>query len=574
MFYLIAVFILIQAVLELVVPFISKLIVDEIVAQTQGNGGPITIIAWLVAAMFGLSVLSIIFEAVVGRLGDHNAAQMRAFLTTRFYQHVLSLPQSYFDSEISGKIVNQLNRGITTTHQFINTATNFILPTIVQTIFTIAFMMYYNVWIGVLSLSIFPIFIYLSYISTKQWGKYEEEKNKLEDYTRGRITEVLTNMKIVKSTTNESTELHTVNTKMSEINTIYAKQSNTFYIWDFLRNGSLIIILTAVNIIVFYNTYRGLFTIGEMVLILQLINQLRRPLFAMSYILSEIQRAESGSKEFFEILEYQATEPLLPTSQEVPRIKNPTITFDTVSFKYKDSENILHDISFTLPPQQTVALVGHSGAGKSTIVNMILRFYEPTSGTILLNNKPYQEYDHRTIRRNIALVMQDNELFSTTIRENVAYGRHGSHDTDIIRALKLANAYDFVKKLPNGLDAQIGERGVRLSGGQKQRIQIARAILADAPILILDEATSNLDSASEHAVQEGLINLMKNRLVIVIAHRLSTIQHADRILVIDEGVIVDEGTPAHLAKKPGIYSNLLKYQVEGNKQLLTQFDLH
>ncbi len=435
-------------------------------------------------------------------------------------------------------------------------------------------MMYYNVWIGLLSLSIFPIFIYLSYISTKQWGKYEEEKNKLEDYTRGRITEVLTNMKIVKSTTNEHTELHTVNTKMGEINTIYAKQSNTFYIWDFLRNGSLIIILSAVNVIVFYNTYRGLFTIGEMVLILQLINQLRRPLFAMSYILSEIQRAESGSKEFFEILEYQATEPLLPTPQDVPQIKNPTITFDAVSFKYKDSENILRNISFTLPHQQTVALVGHSGAGKSTIVNMILRFYEPTSGAILLNNKPYQEYDHRTIRRNIALVMQDNELFSTTIRENVAYGRHGSRDADIIHALKLANAYDFVKKLPKGLEAQIGERGVRLSGGQKQRIQIARAILADAPILILDEATSNLDSASEHAVQEGLINLMKNRLVIVIAHRLSTIQHADRILVIDEGTIVDEGTPTDLAKKPGIYSNLLKSQVEGNKQLLTQFDLH
>ncbi|MCR4326387.1 MAG: ABC transporter ATP-binding protein/permease [Candidatus Roizmanbacteria bacterium] len=573
LFLLIAVFILIQAILELVVPFISKLIVDEIVAQTQGKGGPITTIAWLIAGMFGLSMLSIIFESIVGRLGDHNAAQMRAFLTARFYNHVLSLPQSYFDSEISGKIVNQLNRGITTTHQFINTATNFILPTIVQTIFTIAFMMYYNVWIGLLSLSIFPIFVYLSYISTKQWGKYEEEKNKLEDYTRGRITEVLTNMKIVKSTTNEHTELQTVNTKMGEINTIYAKQSNTFYIWDFLRNGSLIIILSIVNVIVFYNAYRGLFTIGEMVLILQLINQLRRPLFAMSYILSEIQRAESGSKEFFEILEYQATEPLLPAAQDVVRIKHPTITFSNVLFKYQDSEGILRNISFTLPPQQTVALVGHSGAGKSTIVNMILRFYEPTSGTILLNNKPYQEYDHRTIRRNIALVMQDNELFSTTIRENVAYGRHGSDDKDIIRALKLANAYDFVKKLPKGLDAQIGERGVRLSGGQKQRIQIARAILADAPILILDEATSNLDSASEHAVQEGLINLMKNRLVIVIAHRLSTIQHADRILVIDEGTIVDEGTPADLAKKPGIYSNLLKYQVEGNKQLLTQFDL-
>jgi ATP-binding cassette subfamily B protein len=173
----------------------------------------------------------------------------------------------------------------------------------------------------------------------------------------------------------------------------------------------------------------------------------------------------------------------------------------------------------------------------------------------------------------MALVFQDNELFSSTIRENVAYGKEGASDREIITALKKANAYEFVQKFKEGLDAKIGERGVKLSGGQKQRIQIARAILHDKPILILDEATSSLDSKSEKLVQDALEKLFKNRLVIIIAHRFSTIQNVDRIVVIDHGTITDSGTPRELAKKDGIYSELLRYQVEGNKKLLSEYDL-
>ncbi len=171
------------------------------------------------------------------------------------------------------------------------------------------------------------------------------------------------------------------------------------------------------------------------------------------------------------------------------------------------------------------------------------------------------------------MVFQDNELFSSTVRDNVAYGLQRAKEKDIVSALKKANAYDFVMKLPGGLDAKIGERGVKLSGGQKQRLQIARAIMHDAPILILDEATSSLDSKSEKLVQDALENLMRDRLVIIIAHRFSTIQNVDRILVIDEGSIVDSGTPQELAQRKGVYSELLRYQVEGNKKLLSKYEL-
>lgn len=185
----------------------------------------------------------------------------------------------------------------------------------------------------------------------------------------------------------------------------------------------------------------------------------------------------------------------------------------------------------------------------------------------------YKELNHIDVRHNIALVFQENELFSTSIRENVTYGSHHT-DEEVQKALEMAQAWDFVKKLPKGMHSEVGERGVRLSGGQKQRIQIARAILKDAPILILDEATSSLDAQSELAVQSAMENLMRDRLTLIIAHRFSTLRDADRIIVLDEGKIVDQGTPGELANRPGIYSDLLRFQVEGNKKLLASYEIY
>jgi len=275
-----------------------------------------------------------------------------------------------------------------------------------------------------------------------------------------------------------------------------------------------------------------------------------------------------------EILAIPSSEEFQETEKYIKKLQNPVIKFANVVFKYEKSEVVLDNVSFTIAKKEKVALVGHSGAGKSTIINLILKFYNPTSGSIFLNNKKYKDLSHTFIRENIALVFQENELFSSTIRENVAYGKQSASEEDIINALKLANAYDFVTKLPKGLDSEVGERGVRLSGGQKQRVQIARAILKNAPILILDEATSSLDAKSEKEVQDALENLMKEKLVIIIAHRFSTIQNVQKIITINDGKIVDYGSPQALANKKGIYSDLLKFQIEGNKKLLESFDIY
>lgn len=565
--------ILITAALQLATPILSKFIVDDIVKRTQGGEGSLERLIFLVILLFVMNVIGVFFTSVSNRLGDHFAGRLRQFLTEKFYSKVLTLPQSYFDSQVSGKIVNQLNRGIFTIYQFLNSSSNFIVPMMLQSIFTIVVLAFYSLPIAFFTLILFPIYLTLSYISTVKWGKEEAKKNKVEDSTRGRMGEVINNIRLVKGFVSEKMEYGIVSDNLSKINRIYAKQSTTFHKYDFARNLSLVIILFAINLLVFYNTFIGKLTVGEMVLILQLFNQARIPLFAMSFILGQIQQAETGSKEYFEILDLPSTEDFtLPGKDE--RVKDPTIEFKDVSFKYEESEQVLEGINFTIGAKEKVALVGHSGAGKSTIVNLILQLYTPTEGEIFLKNIPYPELSHQFIRSNIALVFQENELFSSTVKENVIYGKQDATDEEIEKALKMANAYDFVKKLPKGIDSEIGERGVRLSGGQKQRIQIARAILKNAPMLILDEATSSLDAKSEKEVQEALENLMKNKLVIIIAHRFSTIQNVNKIIVIDGGKIVNYGTPQELASEKGIYSDLLRYQIEGNQKLLEKFDLH
>lgn len=568
-----AILILLVSLIGLASPLVSKFIVDHITEKLAGRGGDINRLWWLIGGLFAVNVLGVLITSVNERLGDFLGARIRQFLTEKFYHKVLTLPQSYFDSKISGKIINQLNRGILTINNFINMATNFILPNFLQVILTVVMMLFYNVWIAAFTALLFPIYYFISSYSSKIWGESEAKKNVIEDINRGRISEVIANIKLVKGFTTEKEEFNLVNKNLSKINKITAKQSTTFHIYDTYRNLSLQIIIAIVNIIAFYQAYIGQLSIGEMVLLIQLINMARAPLFAMSFILERIQEAEQGSKEFFEVIDLESKE-FFDEEEDCEIIKNPEIEFKKVSFKYEESEDVLKNVSFKLATNETVALVGHSGAGKSTIVNLMMKFYEPTEGEVYMNGKKYSELSHQFIRHQAALVFQENELFSSTIKENVSYGIKNAKDEDVIKALKLGNAWSYVSKMKDGINTEIGERGVRLSGGQKQRIQISRAIMKNAPILILDEATSSLDAKSEMEVQEGLEKLMKNRLTLVIAHRFSTIQNVDKIIVIDKGTIVDFGSPKELAGRPGVYSDLLKYQVQGNKKLLAQYEIY
>jgi ABC-type multidrug transport system fused ATPase/permease subunit len=280
-------------------------------------------------------------------------------------------------------------------------------------------------------------------------------------------------------------------------------------------------------------------------------------------MMGTIQKSIGATERLMDILENEVED--IATSADLKLLEVAgDITFEAVSFEYETRQdvNVLKDVSFSIQSGQTLAIVGPSGAGKSTITSLLFRFYEPTSGAILLDGKALSNYELTALRRQMAIVPQDVQLFAGTIRENIAYGRPDASFEEIKKAAEQANAMEFIQQFPDGFDSLVGDRGIQLSGGQKQRIAIARAILKNPTILVLDEATSSLDSESEKLVQEALVNLMKNRTSIVIAHRLSTIRNADKIVVLNKGSIVESGTHQELLELNGLYARLSNTQQE------------
>jgi ATP-binding cassette, subfamily B, bacterial len=566
------VLITLQAALTQATPIVFKYVVDELTAQISHGLGNYSQLMFLFALILVINIGGVILKTVNQRLGDHISSRLTRYLAELYYRKVFTLPQVYFDGEISGKILNQLNRGIVSIGGFVGTATNFIFPALLQAGFGIIVLSYYDRTIGLLALAVFPMYIAISSYSTKRWGKIQVVKNTHEDAARGRIQEVVSNIKLVKTYNTQQREWQYVSGEYGVINKLYDRQSTQYHILNFLREFGLEIAFVIILSLIFNKTFAGTLSLGEMVLIIQLLSQLRWPLYGMSYMLEQTQRAEADSKEFFAVLELPEVE-AYQTHKLPAQAKHPELKLTGVGFSYTPGNPVLTDINLVFDKKETVALVGHSGAGKTTLINLLLKLYEPSAGGISLSDKKYSDASHAWVRSHVALVFQDTELFSSTIRENVAYGLENATDAQVIKALKQANAYEFVAKFPEGIHAKIGERGVRLSGGQKQRVQIARAILHDKPILILDEATSSLDSKSELLVQDALESLFKNRLVIIIAHRFSTIQNVDKIVVLDGGTIADSGSPQELAQRTGVYSELLRYQVEGNKKLLQKYDI-
>ena len=579
------------AVTALATPFIIARATDEVVAQASGGGGGLMVLVALAGALLVAELLNTVLTNVGGFLGDTMTMRLRALLSSRYYAKLLSLPQRYFDNQLTGTVINKLNRSITEVTQFLQMFSNNFFPTLITVVAVLVISLFYSWPLALLLLIIYPLFTWLTALTSKRWQKLEGEKNVELDAAGGRFAEVIGQIKVVKSFVRERTELEAFDGHYGKAVATTHTQSSWWHRMDVARRGSLNVIFFGIYLIIFAQTAAGIFTLGDMVLLIQLVAMARTPVTMMSFLVDSSQHAIAGSKSYFEVMDetpeplaaltptarvpsaatqWERSDPSLPSgpgSGAWPVVPDaPTIEFAGVSFGYDADAEVLHDISFAVARGERIALVSESGGGKTTLVNLLLGLYRPDAGAISIAGTDTAGQPPSTVRAQIGVVFQDASLFSGTVRENLAYGRPNATDDELEQAARRANAHEFITKLSDGYDTLIGERGVRLSGGQKQRIAVARAMLKDAPLLVLDEATSALDSRSERLVQAGLEELMTDRTSIIIAHRLSTISTVDRIITLRDGRIDEVGSPAELAVTDGIYAELLALQESGTKR--------
>jgi ATP-binding cassette subfamily B protein len=503
------------------------------------------------------------------------AVKLQKLLSQRYYEHVLSLPQKYFDTELSGKIINRMSRGINQLGSFMQTMSNNFLQFLFSTVFSLVIVAIYSWPVALMLLSLYPMFIWLTTRTSSKWQTYQKVINEEQDIASGRFAESVSQVRVVKSFLQETRELLFFKRRYNKVVATTYPQSKLWHTQDILRRSVLNIIFLAVFVFIFVQTARGVYSIGTMVLLIQYALLIRMPIFTISFLVDAVQRAISNSRDFFEVMDVVPEITDMSGAQNI-RIGAGEVVFDNVQFGYDEGKPVLKGVNFTVKPDTKVALVGESGEGKTTLTNLLLRLYDVTDGEIRIDGQSVSKVTQRSLRGSIGIVFQEPALFSGTIRENIAYANPKASDKEIAAAARAANAHDFIEKFEKGYDTEIGERGLKLSGGQKQRIAIARALLKDAPILILDEATSSLDSKSEAMVQEALERLMKGRTTIIIAHRLSTIQNVDQIVTLSNGTVNETGSPRELAATKGIYAELLQLQNrhnESGKKQLKKYDI-
>ncbi|HEX4662399.1 MAG TPA: ABC transporter ATP-binding protein, partial [Candidatus Saccharimonadales bacterium] len=499
----ITIFSILIALMNQLQPLIIKSVTDLVVEVINHKSPNYSLGLWLAVAFFVTDFAVTLFSNWGGYLGDIMTAKLRKQLSERYYTHLLSLPQSYFDNELTGTIINRLNRTIEQVTGFINMFANNFFQMVLTMIFTLIIVVYYSWEVAILLFIIYPLFLWLTTLSSKAWQKYQADKNLHTDIASGRFAEVIAQIKVVKSFIKENHEERHFDRHYQKTVDLTYDQSKLWHRMDIYRRLVLNIIFFVIFGFVFWQTLRGRFTIGEMFLLIQYAMLMRLPIFSMSFIVDSTQRAIAGSIDYFQVMQIK---PDIVDKQNAPKltVDSGRISYHNVTFAYKNNQTILKKISFEIEPDSKVALVGESGEGKTTLTNLLLRMYEPASGYIEIDGQNVHDVQQHSLRENIAVVFQDPALFSGTIRENIAYANPQTSDDKVLAAAKAANADEFISKLPKGYDTEIGERGLKLSGGQKQRIAIARALLKDAPILILDEATSSLDSRAEVQVQEAL----------------------------------------------------------------------
>ncbi len=543
--------------MELITPFMISRIIDNVLPA--GN------MRLLTSICIGLLVLYLIkwgLEYIVDYYGHYLGVCIEYDMRKDLFDHIQKLSMTYFDNTRTGHLISRIVNDLNDISELAHHGPEDFFSVLVILTGSFIAMLFLNARLALIVFLVVPVMLAYAITKNKKMRRaFDMMRKKIAD-VNAQVEDSVSGIKVVKSFTNEAYEAN----KFDEGNTAFKDSKKVAYramaeFYPAIQFMSGIIQL----LVVFFGgwfIYRGTMSYGDIVGFLLYVNMFMQPIRKATNLLEQYQKGISGFRRFDELMMTNPDIVDSPHAITLEKIKG-KIQFEQVEFSYEDGKKVLEHLDLTVLPGQTVALVGPSGVGKTTVCSLIPRFYEADSGAVKVDDVDIRDITQVSLRDHIGIVQQDVFLFSGTVKENIAYGDLNATMEEIVKAAKLANAHDFIMGLENGYDSYVGERGLKLSGGQKQRIAIARVFLKNPPILILDEATSALDNESERLVQASLSKLSAGRTTLVIAHRLTTVMHADQILVMTDKGIEEKGTHKELMQIPGgIYRRLVEIGME------------
>ena len=546
--------IVISRAASFVTPVASKYLIDDVIANNDVEMLKVLVIV-VILAILVQAVTSFLLTKILSVQAQYMISELRA----QVQKKVLSLPISYFDNAKSGALVSRIMSDVEGVRNLIGTGLVQLVGGIITAIVSLVLLLRISPSMTLFTFVPLTIFGIIALKAFKIIRPIFRNRGKINAEVKGRLTETLGGIRVIKGFNAEEQE-HKVfeagvdelfqNVKKSLTTTAFMTSSSTFLIG-----------LATTGVMGFggYKIMQGELSIGDLLMFTVLLGTMVAPIVQMSNIGSQLTEALAGLDRTEELMNMAPEADEEQRTIVLDKVKG-DMAFENVSFAYEEDKEVLHGISFEVKSGSVVALVGSSGSGKSTIAGLAASFLNPQSGTITIDGKDMAQVDLNSFRQNLGVVLQDDFLFEGTIRENILFPRPNASEEELQSAVNAAYVNEFTDRFDDGLDTLIGERGIKLSGGQRQRIAIARAVLADPRILILDEATSNLDTESEALIQKSLAKLTEGRTTFVIAHRLSTIRKANQILVIENGEIAEQGTHDELIAKEGRYFNLFTYQ--------------
>jgi ABC-type multidrug transport system fused ATPase/permease subunit len=551
------VFILISSSASLMFPKFLGNMVDM-----ANKGKMISEISRIGLILIAILLVQAVFSYMRTRIFVYVTEKTMASIRQHVYNHLIKLPMAFFSEQRVGELNSRISSDISILQHSLTDTLADLLSQILVIAGGITLMMVSSFKLTLFMLAIVPAMALLAFFTGRSIRKYSKKVQSHIAESNTIVEETLQGIQNVKAFTNESYEIDRYREKTNDVAKTGIKGGKYQAIMSFIVFGFFL----AMGLVIWRGAIlisKGQMEAGQLFSFVIYSGFIAGNIAGMAGVYTRLQRTIGAAEKLLLLLD-EPTETIDEKYIPDPAfLLHGEIKFDHVEFRFPSRQEIsvLKEVSFSIKPGQEIALVGPSGSGKSTIASLLLKFYEPTNGSILFDSRESRNFPVTTLRAQMAIVMQDVFLFGGSIRENIAYGKPGAAENEIIDSAIQANAWDFIQSFPNGLDTIVGERGIQLSGGQRQRIAIARAVLKNPKILILDEATSSLDSESERLVQEALEKLMKGRTSLIIAHRLSTIRNADKIIVLNEGKIVEQGTHSELlANEKGLYKSLTELQ--------------